>query len=83
MALLGVKRHHRPAIIALGLFGAALIYGDGAITSAISVLSALEGLTIAAPGLGSYVLPIAVVILVGLFAIQSLGTARIGHAFGR
>ena len=55
MALLGVKRQHRPAIIALGLFGAALIYGDGAITPAISVLSALEGLTIAAPGLGPYV----------------------------
>ena len=82
MALLGVKRRHRPAIIALGLFGAALIYGDGAITPAISVLSALEGLTIAAPGLSSYVVPTAVVILVGLFAIQSLGTARIGHAFG-
>jgi K+ transporter len=50
MALLGVKRQTRPAIVALGLFGAALIYGDGAITPAISVLSALEGLTIAAPG---------------------------------
>jgi KUP system potassium uptake protein len=48
MALLGVKRQRRPAIVALGLFGAALIYGDGAITPAISVLSALEGLTIAA-----------------------------------
>ena len=44
MSLLGVKRQHRPAIIAIGLFGAALIYGDGAITPAISVLSALEGL---------------------------------------
>src|SRR6516165_5943994 len=44
MSLLGVKRHHRPAIVAVGLFGAALIYGDGAITPAISVLSALEGL---------------------------------------
>ena len=73
MALLGVKRQTRPAIVALGLFGAALIYGDGAITPAISVLSALEGLTIAAPGLA---------ILVALFAIQSQGTARIGHAFG-
>jgi hypothetical protein len=52
MALLGVKRQRRPAIVALGLFGAALIYGEGAITPAISVLSALEGLTIAAPGLG-------------------------------
>jgi KUP system potassium uptake protein len=82
MALLGVKRKTRPAIVALGLFGAALIYGDGAITPAISVLSALEGLTIAAPGIGPYVVPMAVAILVGLFAIQSQGTARIGHAFG-
>jgi KUP system potassium uptake protein len=82
MALLGVKRHHRPAIVALGLFGAALIYGDGAITPAISVLSALEGLTIAAPALGPYVVPTAVAILVALFAIQSQGTARIGQAFG-
>jgi KUP system potassium uptake protein len=57
MALLGVKRQRRPAIVALGLFGAALIYGDGAITPAISVLSALEGLTLAAPGLGPYVVP--------------------------
>ena len=82
MALLGVKRHKRPAIVALGLFGAALIYGDGAITPAISVLSALEGLTITAPGLGPYVLPMAVAILIALFAIQSQGTSRIGHVFG-
>jgi KUP system potassium uptake protein len=82
MALLGVKRQQRPAIVALGLAGAALIYGDGAITPAISVLSALEGLTITEPGLEPYVLPIAVAILVGLFAIQSQGTARIGRAFG-
>jgi KUP system potassium uptake protein len=82
LALLGVKRQRRPAIVALGLFGAALIYGDGAITPAISVLSALEGMTIAAPGLGPYVVPMAVAILVALFAIQSQGTARIGHAFG-
>jgi KUP system potassium uptake protein len=82
MALLGVKRRRRPAIVALGLFGAALIYGDGAITPAISVLSALEGLTIAAPRLGPYVVPMAVAILIVLFAIQSQGTARIGRAFG-
>jgi KUP system potassium uptake protein len=82
MALLGVKRQRRPAIVALGLFGAALIYGDGAITPAISVLSALEGVTIAAPGLGPYVVPTAVAILIALFAIQSRGTARIGRAFG-
>src|ERR1700681_3147714 len=49
MALLGVKRERRPVIVAVGLFGAALIYGDGAITPAISVLSALEGLNIATP----------------------------------
>jgi KUP system potassium uptake protein len=81
MSLLGVKGH-RPAIVALGLFGAALIYGDGAITPAISVLSALEGLTITAPGLEPFVLPTAVAILIGLFAIQSRGSATIGRAFG-
>jgi KUP system potassium uptake protein len=82
MALLGIKKHQRPAIVAVGLFGAALIYGDGAITPAISVLSALEGLNIATPALQSYVLPAAVAILVALFAIQPLGTSRIGKAFG-
>ena len=82
MTLLGVKRQHRPLIIALGLFGAALIYGDGAITPAISVLSALEGLQIAAPSLAPHILPMTVIILVALFAIQPLGTAKIGRAFG-
>jgi len=82
MALLGIKRHQRPIIVAVGLFGAALIYGDGAITPAISVLSALEGLNIALPELKSYVLPAAVAILIALFAIQPLGTSKIGRAFG-
>jgi KUP system potassium uptake protein len=82
MALLGIKKHPRPAIVAAGLFGAALIYGDGAITPAISVLSALEGLNIATPALKAYILPAAVAILVALFAIQPLGTSRIGKAFG-
>ena len=82
MALLGVKKQHRPTIVAVGLFGAALIYGDGAITPAISVLSALEGLNMATPDLQPYVVPAAVVILVALFAIQSRGTAAIGHFFG-
>ena len=82
MALLGVQRQKRPLIVAAGLFGAALIYGDGAITPAISVLSALEGLNIVAPHVQPYVLPAAVVILLLLFAVQPLGTARIGHAFG-
>ena len=82
MALLGVKKQHRPTIVAVGLFGAALIYGDGAITPAISVLSALEGLEMATPALQPYIVPGAVVILLALFAIQSRGTAAIGHFFG-
>src|SRR5262249_45820260 len=82
MALLGIKRERRPAIVAVGLFGAALIYGDGAITPAISVLSAVEGLKIATPQVEPYVVPAAVAILVALFAIQHQGTARIGRAFG-
>lgn len=82
MSLIGVKQHRRPLIVAIGLFGAALIYGDGAITPAISVLSALEGLEIAEPGLKAYVVPLAVLVLAGLFILQPQGTARIGRAFG-
>jgi len=63
MSLIRVERQGLPIIVAVGLFGAALIYGDGAITPAISVLSALEGLEIVARGLKTYVLPLAVVIL--------------------
>jgi len=82
LALLGVKRGTRPVIIAVGLFGAALVYGDGAITPAISVLSAIEGLRIVEPTMQPYVLPITVAILVALFALQPFGTAKIGRAFG-
>jgi len=82
MSLLALKKHKRPAIVAFGLFGAALLYGDGAITPAISVLSALEGLNIAMPSIHSYILPAAVIVLIALFAIQPMGTARIGRAFG-
>ncbi|RTL67873.1 MAG: potassium transporter Kup [Hyphomicrobiales bacterium] len=82
MSLLGVRKKKRPLIVAAGLFGAALIYGDGAITPAISVLSALEGLELAAPAVKPYILPMAVVILAALFLVQPLGTARIGRAFG-
>jgi len=82
MSLLGAQKHSRPLIVFAGLLGAALIYGDGAITPAISVLSALEGLNIAAPSFEQYVLPSAVVVLAALFAVQPLGTARIGSAFG-
>jgi KUP system potassium uptake protein len=82
MALLGVKKQQRPTIVAFGLFGAALIYGDGAITPAISVLSALEGINMATAALQPYIVPAAVAILLALFAIQSRGTAAIGHFFG-
>ncbi len=81
MSLVGIKKH-RPVIVAIGLFGAALIYGDGAVTPAISVLSALEGLNMVAPAFQPYVLPAAVIILVALFVAQPLGTERIGKAFG-
>ena len=67
---------------ALGLFGAALFYGDGVITPAISVLSAVEGLEVAAPALRPYVLPISLVVLIGLFLIQRRGTAQVGAVFG-
>ncbi|WP_392538637.1 potassium transporter Kup [Legionella sp. 227] len=82
MSLLGVKLRTRPLIIAVGLFGAALIYGDGAITPAISVLSALEGLNIITPSFTPYVLPLSIAILIALFAIQFKGTAKIGKVFG-
>jgi KUP system potassium uptake protein len=72
----------RAALLVLGLVGAALLYGDGAITPAISVLSAVEGLKAAAPGLGHFVLPTTVAILIGLFAVQSRGTGFIGRIFG-
>jgi KUP system potassium uptake protein len=82
MSLLGVTKHRRRNVVAVGLFGAALIYGDGAITPAISVLSALEGLNIVTPAVQPYIVPAAVIILLALFAIQSQGTAKIGQAFG-
>ena len=82
MSLLSMHKHHRPVIVALGLFGAALIYGDGAITPAISVLSAVEGLKIAMPTVAPYILLLSVAILVALFTFQSQGTTRIGWVFG-
>ncbi len=86
LALLGA-RHAKPgtrqaALLVVGLVGAALLYGDGAITPAISVLSAVEGLKVAAPGLDHLVLPITIAILVGLFLVQSKGVAFIGRIFG-
>ncbi|RUP20347.1 MAG: potassium transporter Kup [Methylobacterium sp.] len=86
LALLGA-RHARPGtwkalLLVVGLVGAALLYGDGAITPAISVLSAIEGLKIDAPALGPYVVPITLAILVGLFLVQHKGVAAIGRVFG-
>ncbi|MEN9281473.1 MAG: potassium transporter Kup [Bacteroidota bacterium] len=69
-------------IIVLGLFGAAMLYGDGIITPAISVLSAVEGLRVAAPALDTYVLPLTILILVGIFSIQKFGTSSVGKVFG-
>jgi KUP system potassium uptake protein len=82
MSLLGIKHGERAGVIALGILGASLLYGDGAITPAISVLSALEGLKAPVPELASYVLPLSIAVLVGVFALQPLGTARIGRVFG-
>jgi KUP system potassium uptake protein len=86
LALLGARdaapRSRHAALLVLGLVGAALLYGDGAITPAISVLSAVEGLKVDAPHLGPLVLPITGVILVVLFAVQARGTGFIGRIFG-
>ena len=69
-------------IILLGVFATALFYGDSMITPAVSVLSAVEGVSVAAPGFAGWVMPISIVILIFLFSIQSSGTARVGLLFG-
>jgi KUP system potassium uptake protein len=75
------RRRHR-VLVMVGLFGASLLYGDSMITPAISVLSAVEGLQVVTPVFAPYVIPITIAILVGIFAVQSRGTARIGSIFG-
>jgi KUP system potassium uptake protein len=82
MSLLGLKHGTRIAVVSAGILGAALLYGDGAITPAISVLSALEGLKTAAPAIAPWIVTLAVAILIGLFALQPQGSARIGKLFG-
>jgi len=86
MGLVGMDKKRRAAVqgalIAMGVFGAALLYGDGMITPAISVLSAIEGLEVATPFFKPYVLPITIVILVLLFMFQRRGTAGVGAVFG-
>ena len=69
-------------LVTLGLFGAALFYGDGVITPAISVLSAVEGLEIITPAFKPYIVPITVIIVIGLFIFQRRGTASVGALFG-
>ncbi len=72
----------RQALLAVGMFGTAIFYGDGVITPAISVLSAVEGLEVASEHLHPFVVPITLVVLTGLFAVQRFGTADIGRFFG-
>jgi KUP system potassium uptake protein len=84
-ALVSQYLQRRPGsswLVGLGIFGAAMFYGDGMITPAISVLGAVEGLEIIAPRLQSFIVPLAVLILIGLFAIQRNGTTRVGTLFG-
>src|SRR4051794_12120291 len=76
------RRSAKTALVALGIFGASLFYGDGMITPAISVLSAVEGLEVASPSLEHLVVPITLVVLTGLFAIQRFGTGVVGRLFG-
>jgi KUP system potassium uptake protein len=75
-------RRRRAMLIALGLFGGAFLYGDGIITPAISVLSAVEGLEVVTPGLTHFVVPLAFAIIAALFYFQHKGTARVGRLFG-
>ncbi len=82
MSLIRTRATKRWVLIALGLFGAALLYGDGMITPAISVLSAVEGLEVATSFFKPYVQPITIVILIILFVIQRRGTSKIGALFG-
>src|SRR5579875_2807277 len=69
-------------LVTLGIFGAGLFFGDGMITPAISVTSAVEGLKVVTPGLSHLVVPIALAILIGLFAVQRKGTGAVGWLFG-
>jgi len=78
----GRQRRSRRALVVVGLFAGCLLYGDGMITPAISVLSAVEGIRIITPFFTPYVVPLTACILVGLFLIQRHGTARVGRVFG-
>lgn len=77
------RSRSRHLLILIGLFGTALLYGDGMITPAISVLSAVEGFSVATDALTPFVLPVTVAILIGIFAVQRRGTGAVGAVFGR
>ncbi|HEV8410514.1 MAG TPA: KUP/HAK/KT family potassium transporter, partial [Gemmatimonadaceae bacterium] len=77
-----IHQHRRKILIALGLVGAALLYGDGVITPAISVLGAMEGLDVVSTAFRQMVVPLTLIVLVGLFVFQRLGTAKVGALFG-
>ncbi|HAL37304.1 MAG TPA: potassium transporter Kup [Polaromonas sp.] len=78
----GKTPQRRTILLLMGVFGAALFYGDSVITPAISVLSAVEGLEVVTPAFKPYVLPITVAVLIGLFAVQRFGTGVVGKMFG-
>jgi KUP system potassium uptake protein len=82
LAAVGDRKRLHVALLLIGVFGASLFYGDSVITPAISVLSAIEGLEVATPALQPYVVPLTIVVLVCLYAVQSHGTAGIGRWFG-
>ena len=82
MQAVGERAALRRLLLVVGMFGTAIFYGDGVITPAISVLSAVEGLEIAAPALHDAVVPITLLVLTALFAVQRFGTGGIGRAFG-
>ena len=78
----GLTRRFGTLFLVIGIFGAALLFGDAIITPAISVLSAVEGLSIVTPVFSPYIMPFTIVILIVIFALQRLGTGRIGNVFG-
>jgi len=82
MSLLGLKHRERRVIVVIGILGAALLFGDGAITPAISVLSALEGVKDPFPAFAPYIVPASLAVLLALFILQRRGTAAIGRLFG-
>ncbi|WP_193088920.1 potassium transporter Kup [Advenella sp. FME57] len=82
LAIRNIKPGYRPILLVLGIFGACLFYGDSVITPAISVLSALEGISVVSDRLDHWILPLSIIIMIGLFMIQSHGTGLVGRLFG-